>query len=223
MAVFCTWLWKAFTQHQVGNFSHSWCKWNYETALTMPVYQPLWVGVTQERNLQWVGMVKVVNVLRKTESSPVCNLELNKRTRITVHLSPPWAEITSTMAVCLVKDLKPNLCLWVTERLITELILHWRVPYFLCSCWLQIPLLSIASWSSTTTGYQGRTSWTELGMSLPRENTNPHTEWVGHMYVCCDIYHHTYCPYYSSGTDVNTNATWHHCKMSCLELRCSAL
>ena len=103
------------------------------------------VGVTQERNLQWVGMVKVVNVLRKTESSPVCNLELNKRTRITVHLSPPWAEITSTMAVCLVKDLKPNLCLWVTERLITEFILHWRVPYFLCSCWLQIPLLSIRS------------------------------------------------------------------------------
>jgi len=35
------------------------------------------------------------------------------------------------MAVCLVKDLKPNLCLGVTEQLITELILHWRVPYFL--------------------------------------------------------------------------------------------
>ena len=113
--------------------------------------------------------------------APSATWELNKRTGITVHLSPPWAEITSTMAVCLVKDLKPNLCLWVTEQLITELILHWRVTYFLCSCWLQIPLLSIASWSSTTTGYQGRTSWTELGMSLPRENTNPHTEWVGHM------------------------------------------
>ena len=228
MAVFCTWLWKAFSQHQVGNFSHSWCKWNYETALTMPVYQPLWVRVTQERNLQWVGMVKVVNVLRKTESSPVCNLGAQQENwnYRTSKSSMSWNHLYNGCVFGKRSEAKPLfMSNWATDNRAHSALEGnlFHEQQFLCSCWLQIPLLSIASWSSTATGYQGRTSWTELGMSLPRENTNPHTEWVGHMYVCCDIYHHTYCPYYSSGTDVNTNATWHHCKMSCLELRCSAL